>query len=273
MDEAHVEHAVGLVEDEHLDIVEAHRAAVVEVEQAARRRHQHVDPARQRADLLADRHAADDQRRRDAEMAAVGGERIDDLAAELAGRRQHQHAAALRLQLLRVAGEAMEDGEREGGGLAGAGLGNADEVASGKGWRDGGRLDRRRRGIALLDEGAGNGLGKAESIKAHSVTCLSNTARARGRLESGRRGSRVHLDIPRGLGCRCWWMKRAGKPVSGSCNAARAPLIWARSCCIATTILASPPAAPSPPRRPGRRARPRPARKPAPGRDRPRPAA
>ena len=163
MDEAHVEHAVGLVEDEHLDIVEAHRAAVVEVEQAAGRRDQHVDAARQRADLLADRHAADDQRRRDAQVAAVGREEFDDLVAELARRRQHQHAAATWAAAASDrTGEAMEDRKGEGGGLAGAGLGDADEVAAGKGGRNGRGLDRRRLGIALFGEGAGNGLGEAE---------------------------------------------------------------------------------------------------------------
>ena len=50
-DEAHVEHAVGFVEHEHLDAVETQRVALHQVEQAARRRHQHVDAVRQRAHL------------------------------------------------------------------------------------------------------------------------------------------------------------------------------------------------------------------------------
>ena len=40
--EAHVDHAVGLVEHEHLDLVEAHALAALQVEQAARRRDQQV---------------------------------------------------------------------------------------------------------------------------------------------------------------------------------------------------------------------------------------
>ena len=77
VDEAHVEHAVGFVEHEHFDIVEADGAAVVEIEQAAGRGDQHVDAARQGADLLADRHAADDQRRR---RRAGGGRRSRKLS-------------------------------------------------------------------------------------------------------------------------------------------------------------------------------------------------
>ena len=51
VDEAHVEHAVGFVEHQHLDLVEAQRALVDQIEQAARCRHQHFDAARQRAHL------------------------------------------------------------------------------------------------------------------------------------------------------------------------------------------------------------------------------
>ena len=46
VDEAHVEHAVGLVEHENFDPVEPQRVALDEVEQAAGRRDQHVDPVR-----------------------------------------------------------------------------------------------------------------------------------------------------------------------------------------------------------------------------------
>ena len=59
--EAHVDHAVGLVEHQHLDLVEAHALAAVQVEQAARGRDQQVDAlAAQHALLRTDRHAAVD---------------------------------------------------------------------------------------------------------------------------------------------------------------------------------------------------------------------
>ena len=45
MDEAEVEHLVGLVEDEDLDLAQAQRALVDEVEQAAGRGDEHVDAA------------------------------------------------------------------------------------------------------------------------------------------------------------------------------------------------------------------------------------
>ena len=51
VDEAHVEHAVGFVEHQTFDLVEAQRIALDEIEQAARRGDQNVDAVEQRADL------------------------------------------------------------------------------------------------------------------------------------------------------------------------------------------------------------------------------
>ena len=48
VDEAHVEHAVGFVEHEDFDLVEAHGALTAQVEQAAGRGDEHVDAVRQR---------------------------------------------------------------------------------------------------------------------------------------------------------------------------------------------------------------------------------
>ena len=59
----------------------------------------------------------------------------------------------------------MEDRQREGRGLAGAGLGDADDVARGEHLRDGLGLDRGGVGVLLVSEGAGDGLGKAEVEK------------------------------------------------------------------------------------------------------------
>ena len=99
-DEAHVEHAVGLVEDEEGHVAELHVAALDQVEQAARRGDQDVDAARQGLDLAAIAQAADDGAEAQAEAAAVGVEAAGDLDRELAGRRQHERARALGLGAL-----------------------------------------------------------------------------------------------------------------------------------------------------------------------------
>ena len=63
-------------------------------------------------------------------MAAVGVEAVEDLSGQFAGRAQHQHAAVFRLRTDAVLKHAMQDWQRESGGLAGAGLGDADDVAA-----------------------------------------------------------------------------------------------------------------------------------------------
>ena len=68
--EAHVEHLVGLVEDDHADRVEAEAAALEVVDRAAGRGDDDVDAAPQAAQLLADRLAAVD--RQDAGAEARG---------------------------------------------------------------------------------------------------------------------------------------------------------------------------------------------------------
>ena len=50
-DEAHVEHAVGFVEDQDLDLAEVHGLLADEVEQAARRGHEDLDAALELLDL------------------------------------------------------------------------------------------------------------------------------------------------------------------------------------------------------------------------------
>ena len=89
-------------------------------------------PLRERADLRIDVHAADGERHARAEVAAVGPEAVDDLRGQLAGRAQHQHAAGSCGRRVAVVREVIEDRQREGGGLAGAGLRDADDIAAGE---------------------------------------------------------------------------------------------------------------------------------------------
>src|SRR4029079_12540658 len=94
-DEAQVEHAIGFVEHEELDLAELQPVALDEIEQAAGGRYQDLDALHQRADLAAHRHAADRQGRGQADVAAIGVEAVEDLAGQFAGGRETQEAAAL----------------------------------------------------------------------------------------------------------------------------------------------------------------------------------
>src|SRR5262245_36239762 len=62
-------------------------------------------------------------------------------------------------------GEMIEDRQREGRGLAGSGLCDADDVARRQHLRDGLGLDRGGGGVLLVFECAGDGFGEAEFEK------------------------------------------------------------------------------------------------------------
>ena len=85
VDEAEVEHLVGLVQNQDLDIAQGERAAVDEVEQAARGGDEDVDAGAELALLLADGHAAVDHGGAQAQVAAVGAKAVGDLARTARG--------------------------------------------------------------------------------------------------------------------------------------------------------------------------------------------
>ena len=127
-DEAHVEHAVGFVDDQQLDAGQQQPAALEMVEQAARRCDQHVDAARQLGVLVVERDAADEERDVELVVGAVLVEAFLDLRGEFARRLEDQRARHARP---RAAGlQHGEHRQREGGGLAGAGLRDAEHVAA-----------------------------------------------------------------------------------------------------------------------------------------------
>ena len=91
-DEAHVEHAVGLVDDEDLHAHQHDAAALEMIEQPPGRGDQDVDAAVELLDLVVHRHAADEQRQVELVVDAVFLEALRHLGGELACRRQDQRA-------------------------------------------------------------------------------------------------------------------------------------------------------------------------------------
>src|SRR5258708_2862996 len=81
--EAHVEHAVGFIEDVEGHVAQLDVAALDQVEQAAGRGDQDVDAARQGLDLAAVAQTANDGAQAQAEAASVGVEAAGDLYREL----------------------------------------------------------------------------------------------------------------------------------------------------------------------------------------------
>ena len=85
-DEAHVEHPVGLVEDEDLDARQVDGPLAEVVEQAAGRRDDDLGAGAQGADLRVEADAAVDGGGADRVLGAVGADALLDLERELAGR-------------------------------------------------------------------------------------------------------------------------------------------------------------------------------------------
>ncbi len=129
-DEAHVEHAVGLVEDDDLDVAQIDAALLHQVEQPARRRDEDVHAARERRALRPLADAAEDHGVVDAEAPSEAREGLADLARQLARRREHECADAASPLAARLGGQVLEDGQRERRGLAGARLRAAEQVAA-----------------------------------------------------------------------------------------------------------------------------------------------
>src|SRR5881296_178130 len=149
--EAHVEHAVGLVEDDDAERAEAKRPALEVIEEPAGGRNNDVGSPLEPGELRPHRFAPDEDDRLDALGAAEHVERLRGLQSELARRREYERArsraAVLREPRVRPDQE-FDSRNREGGGLAGARLGAADQVASLEDRPDRLGLDRSGSGIA-----------------------------------------------------------------------------------------------------------------------------
>ena len=156
LDEAHVEHPIRLVEDEVTDLAQVHEPLPHQVHEAARRRHDDVEPRRDRLGLRVLADAAEDHGAPQPAAAAIGREALADLGGELTGGREDEHPRSAPGRQGRPGLVALKQGvqqrQRERGGLAGAGLGDAEQIPPGKRRRNRLRLDRRGRLVALRSD-------------------------------------------------------------------------------------------------------------------------
>ena len=166
-----VEHAVGLVEDEDFGLGEARGARIEMIFETAGGRDQNVEAARERLDLGAMRHAAEDHGGREAKACRRAQRKLSAiwLANSRVGlktsTRQPLRGAA-RLWVAKI----MENGKREGGCLAGAGLGDADEVAARQDGRNGLGLDRGGIECSLVWSGHGEAARRGRAGKNQSIS-------------------------------------------------------------------------------------------------------
>ena len=157
LDEAEVEHAVGLVQHHDLRGTERDHVLLHVVDQAARRGDDHVGAGAQQLALLVVVHAAVDQREAQPGLARDAARVLLDLDRELARGRQHDGArvAGLAVGARGIREQAVQDRDEERERLAGAGLRLAGDVLVRERHRQRHRLDRRGAHEArLLEAGA-----------------------------------------------------------------------------------------------------------------------
>ena len=141
-----------------------------QVEQATGRGDGDIDAAIQGVHLVFLADAAEDHGLAKTKPLAVSAHLIGDLTGKLAGRREDESP---RRAPIRGAGpvlcELVEDGQREGRGLTGAGLGNAQNVLAGKQFGNGPTLNRGGCNVVFCGKGLQDRLGKAEIRKTKIV--------------------------------------------------------------------------------------------------------
>ena len=244
-DEAHVEHAVGLVDHQHLDAAQHDLAPLEHVYQAAGGGDQNVGVLAERGFLKREPLAADEQRLAQAVVGAVGDEVVRDLLSELSRRRQDQ--AARHARLARAGAQYVDDRQRVGCGLARAGLGAAQQVDAAQDQRDGLLLNRRRRLVAGPGNGGEQRLAHAEIrkslIKFHGNSSIAASMPHPAGLRATRRARAPawHPAACRGpmTRCRIFSPSPAGWPQGGRRMTRR----WARSgrACDAASSARAPP--------------------------------
>ena len=164
---AQVEHAVGFVQHQGLQLVELHRVLAEQVEQATGGGHQHVDALAQLHHLRVDAHPAVHRVGAQRQVLAVGAKALMHLLGQLAGRHQHQGAHRIAGHFRAFHHQTLQQRQGKTGGLAGAGLRRGHQVTAGQHRRDRLSLHRRRDLVVEFVEGALQGFDQAEGGESH----------------------------------------------------------------------------------------------------------
>ncbi len=159
VNEAHVEHAVGLVEDQDFYMRQVDAALTGQVQQATRAGDQYIDAARHGLNLRVHADTAEDAGADELEVLGVDLEAVVDLGCEFTGRGQDQYARlarAMTLGFVRVTGgeQALQNREGETAGFTSTCLSGDHQVATLQHGGNGPLLHRGRLGIASSLDGA-----------------------------------------------------------------------------------------------------------------------
>ncbi len=143
-----------------------------QVEQPSRTGDDDIDAGAERGDLRSFSHAAENRGHVQRQMFSVRAHIFLDLHDQFTGRCEDQNASAARLAVADHAGKFGEDRQREGGGLSGAGLRDADQVVAGEDLGNGLGLDRRRFGVTSFLDGFENAVSETEYAKGHGARTI-----------------------------------------------------------------------------------------------------
>ena len=234
VDEAHVQHAIRLIEHEGFDRIEADNVLIHQIQQPARRGHEEVHALVHGLLLSVLPHAPKDDRVRKVQILAVGGDAVADLRGQLAGRRENEHPRLPDGRRQWVTVEILQQGQREGRRLARAGLGAPEQVLAREQMRNALRLHRRRTGVTRFTHRALQLRNQRAEDVSIALQLLQRDGRNRGRGR-GCRTVRVMPLMPVRrlrralLGMLCWAVVRTvalgtvsvssgTKPVSATCR-------------------------------------------------------
>ena len=167
--EALIEHLISLIQYKRADMIQPRGTLFQMVLQTARGCDQHINTAAKRLALTAKADTAENGRDGKAKMLAIGAEALGDLRRQFARRAQHQHAAATARRAALQQGKLMQQGQRKGRGLAGTGLGNAQQVAPFQHGRNGLGLDGGWGFVALILQSL-----KEKGVEAQSLEVIGH---------------------------------------------------------------------------------------------------
>ena len=148
--EAHVEHPIDLVENKNLHSVQMDVSLLHQIEQPSGRGYQDIDTTIQGLDLRNLTDAAKDDGVAETQIASIGPDAAGDLRRKLTRRGENESPRRSTPRPALVAGQSLQERQREGSGLAGAGLGDAQQVATVQQWWNAFRLNWGRRGVTFV---------------------------------------------------------------------------------------------------------------------------
>ena len=165
--ETEVEHAIGFVQHQRLELGELHRVLPIQVEQPPGSGDEDIHSLAQLHHLRVDADPTVGHRGTQRQVLAVVADAGVDLLGQFAGRNQDQCTHRVRSDLRPLQGQPLQQRQGETGGLAGAGLCCGEQVAALERRGYGLGLDRRRRAVAEPFEGLEQGVEQTEGSERH----------------------------------------------------------------------------------------------------------